>query len=76
MNQPSARRRRTGYLFCLPGMAFLGLFLAYPLLYNVWTSVHDVDLANSSAGPSGSTDSTTTGPWPTTRASGTPCASP
>ncbi|WP_329225170.1 sugar ABC transporter permease [Streptomyces canus] len=44
MNQPSARRRRTGYLFCLPGMAFLALFLAYPLLYNVWTSVHDVDL--------------------------------
>ena len=41
---PSARRRREGYLFCLPGMAFLVLFLAYPLLYNVWTSVHDVDL--------------------------------
>jgi multiple sugar transport system permease protein len=44
MNQPSVRRRRTGYLFCLPGMAFLALFLAYPLLYTVWTSVHDVDL--------------------------------
>jgi multiple sugar transport system permease protein len=41
---PSARRRRTGYLFCLPGMAFLALVLAYPLLYTVWTSVHDVDL--------------------------------
>ena len=41
---PSARRRREGYLCCLPGMAFLALFLAYPLLYNVWTSVHDVDL--------------------------------
>ncbi|MFE1839922.1 carbohydrate ABC transporter permease [Streptomyces sviceus] len=41
---PSARRRRTGYLFCLPGLAFLALFLAYPLLYNLWTSVHDVDL--------------------------------
>ncbi|WP_030930900.1 carbohydrate ABC transporter permease [Streptomyces sp. NRRL S-646] len=41
---PSARLRREGYLFCLPGMAFLALFLAYPLLYNVWTSVHDVDL--------------------------------
>ncbi|HEY1158736.1 MAG TPA: sugar ABC transporter permease, partial [Arthrobacter sp.] len=41
---PSARRRREGYLFCLPGMAFLALFLAYPLLYNAWTSVHDVDL--------------------------------
>ncbi|MFJ4201039.1 carbohydrate ABC transporter permease [Streptomyces sviceus] len=41
---PSAHRRRTGYLFCLPGLAFLALFLAYPLLYNVWTSVHDVDL--------------------------------
>ncbi|MET7488767.1 sugar ABC transporter permease [Streptomyces sp. NPDC005538] len=47
MRQPlslSTRRRRTGYLFCLPGLAFLALFLAYPLLYNVWTSVHDVDL--------------------------------
>ncbi|MDH6447831.1 MULTISPECIES: sugar ABC transporter permease [unclassified Streptomyces] len=44
MRQPSARRRRAGCLFCLPGMAFLALFLAYPLLYNVWTSVHDVDL--------------------------------
>lgn len=41
---PSARRRRAGYLFCLPGMAFLALFLAYPLFYNVWTSVHDVEL--------------------------------
>lgn len=44
MKQPSARRRRTGYLFCLPGLAFLTLFLAYPLCYTVWTSVHDVDL--------------------------------
>ena len=44
MRQPSARRTRTGYLFCLPGLVFLALFLAYPLLYNVWTSVHDVDL--------------------------------
>lgn len=47
MTQPrsaSAGRRRTGYLFCLPGMAFLALFLAYPLCYTVWTSVHDVDL--------------------------------
>ncbi|MFE7277026.1 carbohydrate ABC transporter permease [Streptomyces sp. NPDC057623] len=42
---PSARRRRTGYLFCLPGLAFLALFLAYPLFYNVWTSVHDVRLS-------------------------------
>ena len=42
---PSVRRRRTGHLFCLPGMAFLALFLAYPLLYTVWTSVHDVDLS-------------------------------
>ena len=41
---PSARRRREGYLFCLPGLTFLALFLAYPLLYNAWTSVHDVDL--------------------------------
>ena len=41
---PSARRRREGYLFCLPGLTFLALFLAYPLLYNMWTSVHDVDL--------------------------------
>jgi len=41
---PSARRRRAGYLFCLPGMAYLALFLAYPLFYNVWTSVHDVEL--------------------------------
>ena len=47
MRQPlslSARRRRAGYLFCLPGLAFLALLLAYPLLYTVWTSVHDVDL--------------------------------
>lgn len=42
---PSARRRRAGYLFCLPGMAFLALFLAYPLFYTVWTSVHDVQLS-------------------------------
>ncbi|WP_367320830.1 carbohydrate ABC transporter permease [Streptomyces sp. HUAS ZL42] len=42
--QPSAHRRRAGYLFCLPGTAFLALFLAYPLFYNAWTSVHDVKL--------------------------------
>ncbi|MGP4052169.1 carbohydrate ABC transporter permease [Streptomyces sp. 2A115] len=41
----SSRRRRAGYLFSLPGLVFLGLFLAYPLLYNVWTSVHDVGLS-------------------------------
>ncbi|MGQ4386077.1 carbohydrate ABC transporter permease [Streptomyces sp. SAS_270] len=41
----SARRRRQGYLFCLPGLAFLALFLAYPLFYNAWTSVHDVNLS-------------------------------
>lgn len=43
---PSVRRRRAGYLFCLPGMAFLAVFLAYPLFYNVWTSVHDVELGS------------------------------
>ncbi|MBC2900626.1 carbohydrate ABC transporter permease [Streptomyces cupreus] len=43
---PSTHRRRAGYLFCLPGMAFLALFLAYPLLYNIWTSVHDVELSS------------------------------
>ena len=26
-------------------MAFLALFLAYPLFYNLWTSVHDVRLS-------------------------------
>ncbi|MFI1356184.1 carbohydrate ABC transporter permease [Streptomyces sp. NPDC020898] len=45
-HSPSARRQRAGYLFCLPGMAFLALFLAYPLFYNVWTSVHDVELSS------------------------------
>ncbi|MDN0198077.1 sugar ABC transporter permease [Streptomyces sp. S.PNR 29] len=47
---PSSRRRRQAYLFCLPGMAFLGLFLAYPLFYNVWTSVHDVELGTLLSG--------------------------
>ncbi|TPQ21002.1 sugar ABC transporter permease [Streptomyces sporangiiformans] len=41
---PSARLRRAGYLFSLPSLAFLALFLVYPLLYNVWMSVHDVAL--------------------------------
>ncbi|WP_371578261.1 carbohydrate ABC transporter permease [Streptomyces sp. NBC_01314] len=41
----SARRRRAGYLFSLPGLVFLALVLAYPLLYNVWMSVHDVRLS-------------------------------
>jgi multiple sugar transport system permease protein len=44
--RPSVRRQRAGYLFCLPGMAFLAAFLAYPLFYNVWTSVHDVELSS------------------------------
>ncbi|MFF3332470.1 carbohydrate ABC transporter permease [Streptomyces sp. NPDC002888] len=48
---PSARIRREGYLFCLPGLAFLALFLAYPLFYNVWTSVHDVELGSLLGGP-------------------------
>jgi multiple sugar transport system permease protein len=55
MRQPlplSAHRRRAGYLFCLPGLAFLALFLAYPLLYTVWTSVHDVDLGQLLGGDS------------------------
>ncbi|MDQ1047534.1 carbohydrate ABC transporter permease [Streptomyces sp. V4I2] len=51
-SSPSSRRRRAGYLFSLPGLAFLGLFLAYPLLYNVWTSVHDVDLGTLLGGAS------------------------
>ncbi|MFI7015032.1 carbohydrate ABC transporter permease [Streptomyces sp. NPDC050164] len=42
---PSARLRRAAYLFCPPGMTFLALFLAYPLFYNVWTSLHDVRLS-------------------------------
>ncbi|MBL1101760.1 carbohydrate ABC transporter permease [Streptomyces coffeae] len=47
----AVRRRRTGYLFSLPGLAFLALLLAYPLLYNVWTSVHDVGLRSQLGGP-------------------------
>ena len=41
----SLRRQRTGYLLSLPGMAFLALLVAYPIGYNLWTSVHDVGLA-------------------------------
>jgi multiple sugar transport system permease protein len=48
---PAARRRRQGYLFCLPGMVFLALFLAYPLFYNLWTSVHEVQLSTLLGGP-------------------------
>jgi multiple sugar transport system permease protein len=47
-----ARRRRAGYLFSLPGLVFLALVLAYPLLYNVWTSVHDVRLSELLGGSS------------------------
>ncbi|MFG2127400.1 carbohydrate ABC transporter permease [Streptomyces sp. NPDC048751] len=32
-------------------MAFLALFLAYPLFYNVWTSLHDVELGSLLGGP-------------------------
>ncbi|WP_149829132.1 carbohydrate ABC transporter permease [Streptomyces tailanensis] len=46
----TARRRRAGYLFSLPGLLFLALFLAYPLLYNVWTSLHAVRLQELLAG--------------------------
>ncbi|WP_329316576.1 carbohydrate ABC transporter permease [Streptomyces sp. NBC_01262] len=35
----------------LPGLVFLALFLAYPLLYNAWTSVHDVGLVSLLGGP-------------------------
>lgn len=48
----SARRRRAGYLFSLPGLLFLALFLAYPLLYNVWTSLHAVHLQELLGGSS------------------------
>ncbi|WP_042391787.1 carbohydrate ABC transporter permease [Streptacidiphilus carbonis] len=47
----AARRRRTGYLFSFPGLAFLALLLAYPLLYNAWISVHDVGLSGLLGGP-------------------------
>ncbi|WP_200305198.1 carbohydrate ABC transporter permease [Streptomyces adelaidensis] len=48
----STRRRRAGYVFSLPGLVFLGLFLAYPLLYNVWTSLHAVRLQELLGGSS------------------------
>ncbi|MFE2427905.1 carbohydrate ABC transporter permease [Streptomyces sp. NPDC059373] len=41
----ATRRQRAGYVLSLPGLAFLALLIAYPLFYNVWTSVHDVGLA-------------------------------
>ncbi|MCP9211219.1 carbohydrate ABC transporter permease [Streptomyces cucumeris] len=47
----AVRRHRTGYLFSLPGLVFLALLLAYPLLYNVWTSVHAVSLSSRLGGP-------------------------
>jgi multiple sugar transport system permease protein len=47
----AGRRHLTGLLFSLPGLAFLALFLAYPLLHNAWTSVHDVGLSGLLGGP-------------------------
>lgn len=47
----SSNAGRAGW-FSLPGLVFLALFLAYPLLYNAWTSVHDVDLGSLLGGPS------------------------
>ncbi len=48
----AVRRRRAGYLFSFPGLAFLALLVAYPLLYNAWTSVHDVSLGSLLGQPS------------------------
>ncbi|MFI9586653.1 carbohydrate ABC transporter permease [Streptomyces sp. NPDC052236] len=45
MSVLAGRRQRSGYLLSLPGLAFLALLVAYPLLHNVWTSLHDVGLA-------------------------------
>ena len=46
----SSNAGRAGW-FSLPGLVFLALFLAYPLLYNAWTSVHDVGLRSLLGGP-------------------------
>ena len=35
-----------GYLFVLPALAFLLLFVAYPMLYNIVLSMKDVDITN------------------------------
>ncbi len=34
------------YLFVLPGLLFVLLFLVFPIFYNVWISFQDVTLMN------------------------------
>jgi multiple sugar transport system permease protein len=42
----ATRRQRSGYLLAFPGLAFLALLVVYPLVYNGWTSVHEVSLGS------------------------------
>ena len=41
------QKRHRGLLgFLAPGVLFIALFVAYPILYNFWLSIHDVGLGN------------------------------
>ena len=39
-------RQTVGYLFVAPALVFLLLFVAYPIIYNVFLSFKDVDITN------------------------------
>ncbi|TLS47874.1 sugar ABC transporter permease [Streptomyces montanus] len=41
-----ARRNRAGYLMSAPALLFLGATMLFPLVYNFWTSVHDVAIGD------------------------------
>lgn len=45
-----ARKRREAYAFVLPAFAYIVLVLGYPLVYNVYLSLRDVDVKNFTKG--------------------------
>jgi multiple sugar transport system permease protein len=48
--RPTELRKLGGYLFLAPAVLFIGLTMFYPLLYNLYLSLHDVTVGNFIAG--------------------------
>jgi multiple sugar transport system permease protein len=49
MNRLQARRILIGYLFVLPSLSVLGLFVVWPIIQTIWMSFNNVDFLNQSS---------------------------
>jgi multiple sugar transport system permease protein len=49
VNRLQARRILIGYLFVLPSLSVLGLFVVWPIIQTIWMSFNNVDFLNQSS---------------------------